>query len=302
MVSQEEEKILRSSIIEEINNNLKEAYSIYKYLTLDKLQNLDDVTIKPWSVDLKKDTQPRLQRYDELYQNGGYLVCEKYGIWDYNLSQATEEICKIETVYYKNQDEEYETAKLPYQKISKTQFKLADGTYKQWTPEEVQAAIDDPINNNITDIKIERKAYPDFFEQNEVAITARNNVQGLAARDLVLLITYFVTGDQGKAKDMGIALVRKYSDSYGDFAKYGDRGWVIDIENENTTTDILDKQGDPIISGISFNSMLNTTVPDTVVPNPFNPEQLVDINLVVPQSKGLTLREFLIQKFRGDIH
>ena len=83
MVSQEEEKILRISIFEEINNNLKEAYSIYKYLTLDKLQNLDDVTVKPWSVDLKKDTQPRLQRYDELYQNGGYLVSEKYGIWNF---------------------------------------------------------------------------------------------------------------------------------------------------------------------------------------------------------------------------
>ena len=276
-----------------VEDNPDESYRFYKYLLPDSYVSLD-VTLAPKSINYNISVDPKLQKKEETIDGQGSLVFADWWAFENKGTLPVEQVLKVDISYvYDPADTDFNTAKTVLEREVRRQWILENGTYKTWTEEEIQSGE--------SDVKITNKVYPDYRSRKLVGQRRRANVMAIGEERFITLVTILIAqGNQEKAQRLGLAILRKYAAEYNEFWNTGDGAFMQGILDESSTDTLLAVDGNPIIDGVSANSLLNQIIP----PHPFT----VNIgygdqrfNEIVPGSEGLTIRQFMDQKYKGNI-
>lgn len=277
-------------LIDLVLNGVTDSYRIYKYLLPDKAHLVRDVRIPPMSLDYTIDVNPKLQKKVETIDPQGSLTYVEW--WAYSNDGVTpeEEVLKVTIEYTYADDADVEAAKTVLSRKVTRQWIREDGTYKSWTQEE--------IDNGESDLKIRIKHYPDYRTRKKVGQGRRENIIALGEERFITLLTILVcSGDQELAEKLGKSILRKYASEYTEFYNVGDAAFMESALNDDDPTDLLDAAGVVISAGMSFNNVLDTVVPPSVNLGQGD----IPFNAIVPGSQGLSIRQFISEKYRGNI-
>ena len=277
-------------LIDLVEYDPSNSYRIYKYLLEDKSPIHKDVRVPPMSINYTIDVNPKLQKKVETIDEKGSLIYVEW--WAYSDDGVTpiEEVLKVSIEYTYEVDTGIPAAKTVLSRKVTRQWILEDGTYRSWSQEQ--------IDNGESDLKTRIKLYPDYRTRKEVGQKRRKNIIAIGEERFVTLVTLLISsGDQFEAEKLGKSILRLYADEYSEFYNVGDSSFMEGILLENSSSDLLDDKGAIINGGISANDVLETVVPATIDlgqgPIPFN--------AIVPGSEGLKIREFISEKYKGNI-
>lgn len=276
-----------------VEDNPSESYRFYKYLLGDSAGALD-VSVAPKSINYNISVDPKLGKNQEIIDPQGSLIFADWWAYENKGTVLVEPVLKVDIAYqYDDEDADFNTAKTVLSREVRRQWILEDGTYKSWTEEEIE--------NGESDIKVTNKVYPDYRARKIVGQRRRANVQAVGEERFITLVTILITqGDQEVAERLGKAILRKYATEYNEFWNTGDGAFMQGVLDESTTTDLLDEKGQVIMPGMSANKLLNTIVP----PSPFTINLgfgPIPFNAIVPGSEGLSIRNFISEKYKGNI-
>lgn len=274
-----------------VEDNPDQSYRFYKYLLEGHMPS--DVTVAPKALNYNITVDPKMGKNIETVDPQGSLVYANWWAYDSRGTVPVEEVLKVDIEYTYADDAEFNTAKTVLSRQVRRQWILENGTYKIWTPEEIESGE--------SDIKLTDKVYGTYRARREVGQRGRANVQAIGEEKFIKLVTLLITGgNQQLAETLGKSVLRKYSAEYNEFWSVGDGSFMQAVLDENDTTDLLDKRGDPIILGISANSLLSAVVPAApfTINIGYGP---MTFNQIVPGSEGLSIRQFLYEKYRGNI-
>lgn len=141
-------------------------------------------------------------------------------------------------------------------------------TVRQWILE------DGSYKEDLRDIKVTNKEYSTLIEQNEEGKRRRNNIFIDLSQSYITLLTILSTGgDIVAAQNIGKQFLSELSTEISDYTNLGSNLILTALDN---------------LSNMEY--MLNTIVPDVAA-----------TQLMVPNAIGLEIKEFIKEKFKGNI-
>lgn len=276
---------IRARVWFQVTRNPTKAFRFYKYLSADAIlkyggQNID-VTVPPKSFDYKVDVQPKLRKIPTISPDG-FLSLMTYHGNDFEdtinseFGEFKEEVLKRTFEYTLLNDSSIQAGKSALKRKEVLEFCLEDGTYPS----------DDSFK------KITWKPYEDRIVRKNEGVRRRQNIKAISEEQFITLIALLIVPDNSPltAEELGSAFLRRYQGLYSSYEELA-RTYFIDAINEESSLDtILDTHNLPIQAGVTFNSLL-----DTFIPN------VAPINLLYPQAVNMTIRNFMSERYKGNI-
>jgi len=279
--------IYQDLLLAQVLDSPSVSYRIWKYLTEDVSYFFRDVipSVPPHGVEYTEMVQPKMNKVSEVISPEGFLTDVIWSIYDFELDQEIEEILKIHVEYDVLEDAPIKTAKSVSGRTVTRQWIREDGTYLA----------------DESDAKITPKLYDTYLKRKKEGIRRRGNVMAIGEERFVTLVTLLVAalgGDQSKAEKVGHAILRQHELEYIAFEGTGDGKFMEDILDNTDSSDLVDKDGNVIQSGVSANSVLDTSIPATIDLG----QGPIPIEAIVPGANTTALiRDFVSEKYKGNI-
>lgn len=237
------------------------TYTIYNYLNDAAKVKFKDYSIVPHAVDYVVDITPRLHPNRTFYT--GLLTDVTWSSYDFDTKTPIEEVLKVHNDFYMIDDADFPSAKTVEYRI----------TTRQWYRKEVG------YDETLSDVKITRKDYDTPILQRSEGMRRRNNIYIDMTNNVVtLLAIMFYSNDpvpKTSALTTGFGFLGQYAAYISPYKNDANPLFITSIENDTNPTYL--------------------TILDTTIPNVF------PINALFPDAVGLTIRNYMIEKLKGNI-
>lgn len=308
-------KYLRDQVLANPNN----SYRLYKWLHNDVAATIKDVTIPPKGIRYKTQTNPLVQKRRKVINARGALSSLEYWIYDTINNIWVEMTHKLTFIWTYSVDAPFKTGESILYSKQYIQYVFENGQFSTpYTIDEIYNGVDSQgvaitditgaeIESHETDIKYTYKRFhleddktkPDYALSSIEGVRRRENVSKIGEVGFITLTALLVTGgNQTLAENLGMAMIRKYSDEYDNYQKSGDRSFIDLIETNGAQFILTDILGNEIMPGVSSISLLDTPIPATVNLG----QGPIPIEAIVPGANTTPfIRNYIAEKYKGNI-
>ena len=276
------------NLIDRVLFNPSQAYRIYKYIQADNARFYKDPRVLPHALDYVVGVAPKLQKRVQTIDGQGSLIYVEWWAYDDAGENPIEEVLKVTIEYAYAEDAPVKSARTVTSRVVTRQWIKEDGIYQA----------------DALDAKITRKFYRTYRDSKKVGVARRENLAALGEEGFITLVTLLITGgDQEVAEALGKAILARYEQHYQLFMDNGSDQFTKDILNDVLNDPIQDTSGNVISNpsiplGISDNDLLNQLIPATINLGQGD----IPFDMVVRGSQGKTIRQYIIDKYNGDIN